>query len=516
MPDRERREHGLRASFPAPYDTRSPGSALGELLSALAESLARLDDATESVMKNHWVRLAREEAPAGAADPQAAERASLTQLGRLVGLVPLSREPLEIFRRRLIAQAAILRAGVATPRSILALAATALGLELCDRLEPPRTQAGARLTVGHALRAGARAACGACRRAGECSEQDAREAQLLLIDNPPDPRTRRLSRVRPGDTIELENESLDDAEPVLRLSVPPDGAPVAWPSLQRDEEVLFYAGTLQPGEALVVTPLRPDDPASGTAVLSDAKGARRLPPGAVVHFATSARFETDPPPPNPRAVIAADDVGPGDAVTRFARFGEGDLHTPLLPAGGARWTAGQLDRKQLADLLGGEEVARRFPGALALVTPAAFDLEISWTVYPAATFQLRIPRSPAVRAAAAYGALELIRELVDLARPAGVAAWVDFPQDQALTELAPEADERGWSAELAARAEERQDHTAALRLEAAWPVAERQAQDDSLTVGGELAYPLFSGIFAADDMSVGTRFNTSHVAMEDD
>lgn len=519
MADRARRARGLRSSFPAAYDTRPRTSALGSLLDALADRFTDLDEVIEQVIHNRWVRLAREHAPAD--DPNALQtrRACITQLARLVGAVPLPKEPLERFRQRVIAQAQILRAGVTTPRSILALATTALGLELCPKLDKLPPQGGARITVGHALRPGTLAACGRpCGRITECPHKAAREAQLLLIDNPPDLRTRRLPGVRRGDVLELASESIEDAEPVLRLSVPAgsDSDPVAWPSLQHAEETLFYAGTLAPGETLVVTPVRAGDESSGSAVLIDAKGQRRLAPDVVVYFTTSARFEADPPVPKTRVCFAADDATADAAVTRFARFGETTLRTPLLPAGGARWTVSQLDRKQLDDLLGPDERAQRFPHAPESVEAAPFDLAIEWTAYPAATFQLRIPRNQAVRDAEDHGATALVQELVELARGAGIVAWVDFPQEQDLRDTAPEADDSGWHAGLAATLHEPHAAATSLELAAEFVLAERPSQDDALHVNNEVAYPLFAGIFAADDMAIGTRFNTSHIADEND
>lgn len=521
MPDPGRRARGLRSSFPAAYDTRPHLSVLGELLDALAGRFTDLDEAIEQVIRNRWVRLAREDAPVDARDELQIQRACITQLGRLVGAVPLPREPLDRFRQRVIAQARILRSGVTTPRSILALATTALGLELCGKLDRLPPQGGARVTVGHGMRPGTIAACGRpCGSVRECPHQTAREAQMLLIDHPPDLRIRRLSGVRHNDTLELASESVEDAEPVLRLSVPLGGKPVAWPSLQHAEETLFFAGTLGPGETLLITPVCPDDESSGSAVLIDAsQGRRRLEPGAVVYFTTSARFEAEPPAPGSRVCFADDaDDAAADTKTiiRFARFGETALRTPLLPAGGARWTVNQLDRKQLADMLGPDEATRRFAGAPEVVVAAPFDLEVEWTVYPAATFQLRIPRNQAVRDAEAHGAVALIQELVELARGAGIVAWVDFPQEHALGDVGPEADERGWSSELWATIREPIAADDTLALAAELVHGERPSQDDAMLVNNEVAYPLFAGIFAADDVSIGTRFNTSHIAHEND
>lgn len=512
MTEPGRRERGLRASFPAAYDTRPRGSALGELLDTLAGGLGHLDDAIESVMRNHWVRLAHEDSPAGMADP------ALTQLGRLVGAVPQPDEPRERFRRRMLAQARILREGVATPRSLLGLAATALGLELCGKLDRPAPSGGARYTIGHALRPGSVAACGGrCRRVDECPRLANRAAELVLIDNPPDLRSRRLRGVKRGDVLEIESESLEDAEPVLRLSVPKDSLAVAWPCLERGEETLFYADTLQPGEALVITPVRPGDPRSGTAVLHAAGGAvRPLGDGAVVYFTTGARFQPDDCATPSGAVFADEDVGPHDKVTRFARFGEAtSLRTPLIASGVTRWSVSQVERKQLTDMLGADEVARRFPAAPETATVAAFDLDLEWVSYPAATFQLRIARNAAVRAAEKHGAIALIQELVELARGAGIAAWVDFPQEQELREHGPAGDDARWTLALAADLHESHELAATLSLATGLALSERPEQADVMRVGDELAYPLFAGLFAADDMAIGTRFNTSHFAPED-
>lgn len=507
MADRDRRARGLRGLLPAAYDTSPRGSALGALLDALAGSLAALDAGIEQVVHDRWVRLAHEDPPPAADDPPAARRACLTQLGRLVGVVPLPREPIDRLRHRIVAQARILRAGVTTPRALLALAATALGHDLCRQLDKPAPRDGSRLTIGHAVPAGA---CRACPRAGACAQVHARVAQLILVDNPPDLRARLLPAVRPGDILELASESVADAQPTLRLGAPPDGPPVAWPSLQHAEETLFYAGTLAPGETLVVTPVRPDDEHSGTAVLlAPGRPPRPLARGAVVYFTTSARFAARDDEPNP-ARFAADDAGPDAVVTRFARFGETELRTPLLPAGGARWTVGQIDREQLAAMLGPAEAAARFAAAPAVVSPARFTLELTWTVFPAATFQLRIPRNPAVRAAEAHGAVGLIQELVELARGAGIAAWVDFPQDHALAEHGPAGRDDERRLDVAAALREPQPARAELALAAAAALAEQASQDDAVRVDMEVAYPLFAGVFAADDMTIGTRFNTSH------
>lgn len=513
MAEQERRARGLRSSFPAAYDTRPRGSALGELLVALAAGLTGLDEAIELVLRNRWVRLAQERAPAGAADRLEVERASLAQLGRLVGVVPLPREPLERFRHRMITQARILRQGVTTPRSILALAATALGLDLCGKLDRPAPTDGSLVTVGHAVRAGTVAACGrACGRVHACPFAEAREAQLLLIDNPPDRRARRLTGLTRGAAFHLDNESLEDAEPTLRLSVPKDRPAVAWPSLHHAEETLFYADTLAPGEALIVTPGRAGE--DGTVVLIDAAGVvRRLGSGAVVYFTNSARFQDDPPVGETAVRFVEADDDP--TAVRFARFGETELRTPLLPAGGTTWSVGQIDRAQLVDMLGAEEAERRFAGAPQEVVAAAFDLEIEWVVYPAATFQLRIPRSAAVREAEAYGALALIHELVELARPAGVAASVDFPQDQELQDSQP-APVDALRAVIEPRIAEPHDAAVALALAVTATIEERPPQDDAALVDGEVAYPLFAGIFADEEMTIGTRFNTSHIAPEED
>lgn len=517
MSDRTRRARELRACFPAAYDTRPRGSALGELLDTLAGGLADLDETLTQVLHNRWLRLAREHATPGDPDPLATQRACLTQLGRLVGVVPLPREPLELLRRRLHAQARILRDGVTTPRAILGLAATALGLELCGRLDRPPPRGGARITVGHAVTPGTSERCQQqsgrpCGRSGPCPQQAAREAQLLLIDNPPDDRTRRLLGLRPGDTLDIVNDSLEDAEPRLRLSVPANAAPVAWPKLQHGDETLFYADTLHPGETLVVTPLRPGDPDSGAALLigPDLR-PRRLGRDAVVYFTQSARFLADD---QQGLRFADDDPDPDDPVARFARFGESALRTPLLPAGGARWTVGQFDRAQLEDLFGPDEVTRRFFTAPPQPLPASFDLELDWTAYPPATFQLQIPRNPAVRAAEAHGALALIHELVALARAAGITAWVDFPDEQDLTETGPEPADT-WQLTLEPSLREPHPVATHLAVTLGLPLRERPSQDDALRVDHEVAYPLFAGIFAADDMAIGTRFNTSHIAPED-
>lgn len=105
MADPGRRARGLRRSFPAVYDTRPRTSALGELLDALAGRFTDLDEVIEQVIRNRWVRLAREDTPADAPDALQIQRACITQLGRLVGAVPLPREPLERFRKRMSWQA---------------------------------------------------------------------------------------------------------------------------------------------------------------------------------------------------------------------------------------------------------------------------------------------------------------------------------------------------------------------------------------------------------------------------
>lgn len=517
MAERRRRSARIREGWPSAYDTSPRGSALGELLDAVARALERLDADTEVVLRNRWPRIARESAPPGAPDALARQRAPLTQLGRLVGVVPTPDEPLETFRGRILTQARQLRAGLTTPRAILALSSSALGLELCPRLEKRPAEGGSRTTVGWGMRPGSLAACGPdCGRRATCGREAGREAQLLLIDNPPDPRSRLLPGIRAGDRLDLHNESLEDAQPALRLSVPEGGAPVAWPALQRDDETLFFAGVLRPGHTLIVTPYRAGDDSSGRAVMVSADGATVLPPDAVVYFTTSARFEDDPPPPDAEARFAPEDAGPLDEVTRFARFGESVLRTPLLPSGQTTWDVLQLNRKALEDMLGSDEVSGRFPTAPDMVVPQPFDLQLDWVVYPDCTFQLRIPRNAAVREAERYGGIALVREMVELARGAGIGAWVDFPQEQDLPELGPEADDAGWVAGIEPAWTETLEPAVGLDLEATARFAEPHPLDDAWTdADGARWYPVFQGVFAADDQSVGTRFNGSHFAPEE-
>ena len=95
-----------------------------------------------------------------------------------------------------------------------------------------------------------------------------------------------------------------------------------------------------------------------------------------------------------------------------------------------------------------------------------------------------------------------------------ITAWVDFPDEQDLRETGPEPADT-WQLTLEPGLTEPHNVATHLAVTLELPLRERPSQDDALRVDHEVAYPLFAGIVAADDMAIGTRFNTSHIAPED-
>jgi hypothetical protein len=75
----------------------------------------------------------------------------------------------------------------------------------------------------------------------------------------------------------------------------------------------------------------------------------------------------------------------------------------------------------------------------------AVDLALSWFARPPATFRLTVPHTGWVETAEANGAIDLLRADLDLARPAGVRALVDFPRPAWREGLAKGED---WQASL--------------------------------------------------------------------
>ena len=242
MSQRPSRADRFWASLPRILSARRQGSAIGHLVEVLGAALDRLDADLEAVMRDHWLELASGEL-LGDELPSPLER-----LGTALGVPREGWEDNERYRRRLRATAPVLGGGIGTPRVVLSLAVAALDAELCPRLARNRDT-----TTGWALSPGAVASCPVqpCHRgAGICPMARARLARLDLTDNPPEQREVHFAATAAGQRFRVRSQSLEADRPELELRA--GAGAIEFPVIENlaTNELLLFAGTLQPGEIL--------------------------------------------------------------------------------------------------------------------------------------------------------------------------------------------------------------------------------------------------------------------------
>ena len=379
----------------------------------------------------------------------------------------LDPEPGEIFRQRLRVTAQVRTGGLTTPRALLALALADLGAEPCPRLERRQDS-----TLARGMAPGTRKRCAACAGDGPCPNTPAAVVEAWLTEHPVEARRHTEPAPRLRRVFTLDNPSLLPDRPVWRLTV--SDQPAAYPAVRSLEsgEITLFAGTLKPGDTLVVQPaLSPTERAgfdgydspghhawsashpAGRAIVIDADGAERDVSDAVFYL-WGTRFDA------PEATldggmrcgvldqrVVTPQLRPGSNAWMLLTFAKPDaefadagstVHTSRFAgpqdADGTRFALldGSLARSDakfatlLFEAISKTDTASTTEGSTANAARLRLDLE--WVARPPATARLRIPKNEWVAAAATRGVLALVRSDVTGASAAGVRIQVDFPE----------------------------------------------------------------------------------------
>lgn len=412
----------LWQALPRVLSGHGRSGALGRLVEVLGAALERLDADIDRVMRDHWVQLASGESPHDGV-PSALER-----LGSALGIPRESWEDTALYRRRLRTTAPVLGGGLGTPRAVLALAAAALDGELCPRLARERDA-----TTGWVLAPGAHTHCPAhpCAGSEPCPMAASRKVRLALIDNQPVQRSVHFAGVQTGEQFKVRSQSLETDWPEVEITAIAQA--IEFPVLENlvTDEVMLYAGVIEPGQTLRVRPrssLEEAAPFDSLAPVFHHPWRESHPDGDAeivgqpvdttgrVYFVRGdafdvARFATSPT------------VG-----GRFTRF-EADRRTPAVHPGEHSWRLRTFD---LAAVQSFFDTVLQPPLSEAPVTASSgrVDVLLRWWVRPPASFTLRVPLNQAVAEAEARGerGLELLYRSVSRARGAGILADIDFYQ----------------------------------------------------------------------------------------
>lgn len=402
-----------------------------------------------------------------APDPAAPPETAPAALARFQGV--LDPEPGETFRQRLLITARVRTGGLTTPRALLSLAIADLGAEPCPRLERRQDA-----TLAFGMPPGTRKRCAGCSgrdAAAPCPSRAQAVVEAWITENPtlaarhvePSPRLRRVFTVT--------SASLHPDRPVVTLGVRDQPAP--YPALRSLDsgEITLYAGTLQPGDTLVLYPaVSPAETApfdgfdapghhawatahpAGRAVLINSEGHERDVSNSIFYlwgnrlddrgaaFGSMRCGVLEQRVLTPRIAPGANGwmlltfaqpdaafAGPDDTVhaSRFAGHDDLDgtrfaLLDGTIGEGDARYASVLLESFNKTDTGGTTETDTAHTPRLSL--------RLDWMTRPPASIRLRIPRNEWVAAAAARGALPLLRDDIARATAAGVRASVDFPE----------------------------------------------------------------------------------------
>lgn len=536
--DRTRHDR-LRSLLPRTFATEPTSSAIGVLLEVLGDTLREVDGLVERALRDRWLRTANGERPVLPSDPpEDDEPLGLPEVAldghplplELLGqALDLKRQPWEsdheAYRNRVRILGPMLAEGLATPRVLLAATLTSLGAEPCPILEKPESNS----TRGYGLPPRSLDRCRVC-KGGKRVDPDAtcplRSRTIMTARVTDNPRTRAeltRSSLDPAPSLDplassgagrirVRNDSLFAARPEITLKVPDDAPPdtklvPSFRSLTSAEEIVLPV-VLAPGETLTIRPVPPSNPLprheqvwvdlpSGEAGLPARVFVRRESEGLIeteeladlalfaagVRF-DEARFDTD---------VENGGIAGQIKVAKFARVTR-TADTPMLLPGNNDWIFRPLGGATLGSLLTDYQLA---PGELGLGS-LEFDaattkvaLGLRWWTRPPARFRVRVVRTPAVEQALESGAAELLRQMIDRVRPAGVHPIIDF----ALEPFVDAVDPEDRFAALAVEGSELVDPSDALALE---PGLAEQAEPDE--VFG------FIGIFDV------TRFDISRFA----
>ncbi|MBP9803383.1 MAG: hypothetical protein KBE22_00570 [Candidatus Accumulibacter sp.] len=467
MADSRARRRALLAVLPRVFAGQPAPSPLTGIIEAIAAALAGIDEGLTRTQRDHWLQLASGEAPGSGA------ASALERLGALLGIERLDSETSEAYRGRLAITARVLTRGLNTPRALLELAIATLGAEPCPRIEKHQDT-----TIGYGLPPGTIERCPAC-RAGkpltECPNTGARVLEASITDNPPQPQRLVVSpQARPGMRFVVENPSLDEDVPELRLQALEQ--PTTYPCLHNRAtgEVILYAGTLQADEVLSVWPQveleetrryashegnsahhwREQYP-SGSAVIIDRDGKNQRTVSASIYYLNGARFAADDASPDDPGLARfasleatqgprfADPLRHGSVFGTATFGGDGgeelnattghfgspgrQVRTPRVRPGADEWAYGVYTRSDV-EAIAGSMSGPLFDNAPEHPGDAAVELTLSWWARRPASFRLSIPRSAWVGKAETRGAQRMLARWIEQVRAAGVAAAVAFPE----------------------------------------------------------------------------------------
>ncbi|RDE52164.1 MAG: hypothetical protein DVS81_02735 [Candidatus Accumulibacter meliphilus] len=472
MADPRARRRALLALLPRVFAGQPEGSSLAGVIDTMAAALAELDAGLTRTQRDHWLKLASGEA--SDSEVSIGQGASaLERLGALLGIDRLDGEETEAYRSRLFITARVLTRGVNTPRALLELAIATLGAEPCARIEKHLDT-----TIGYGLPPGTIERCPVCRAgkaATECPNVGTRVLEAWITDNPPQAQRLVVSpQPRPGMRFAVENASLDEDVPAVRLKAVEQTT--SYPCLHNRAtgEIMLYAGTLQPDEVLSVWPQVDleetrryeshdgnlahhwrDQYPSGSAVIIDPDGKNQRIVNASIYYLTGAFFaapDADPDDPGlarfasaeasegarfadalsdgsvfDTATLAYEDDDQNNEMTaRFGASGQ-QVRTPRVRPGADLWAYRVLTRTDVAAITGAMagpvvDNAPEQPGE------ASVELTLSWWARRPASFRLSIPRSTWVGQAETRGSARMLSRWIQQARAAGIVAALDFPE----------------------------------------------------------------------------------------
>ncbi|MFO1432401.1 MAG: hypothetical protein U1F76_20045 [Candidatus Competibacteraceae bacterium] len=468
------RRERLLSLLPQIFVGQPDNSAIGTLINAMAAVLADLDSALERMLRDHWVTLASGD------PPTSTEESALELLGHLLdvhrlrwlesGTTPRleKAEETEVFRQRLLLTADIVTRGLTTPAALLALAVTALGGEICPRLQSRQDT-----TLGWGMPLGTRQRCPVCQgiQQGDCPNANGRIVDAWITDNPP----QQIKIEKPLDcdpakpdssTFPIINSSLVTDIPAIKLEALKQ--PVRYLAVENrtTHEICLFAGELKRGEELSIWPritveettcfdsyetvgqhFWRDQYPQGSAVIIDKQGQLRDVSSSVYYLCDSVFDEVT-------SLFASQDASEGtrfisllrgaafdDPAAKFAsvddpatkpesvRFAvlNPQVRTPRLRPGENCWRL-QIFTKNDIRAIAGQDAGTLLEQAPEQATAGEVSLTLQWWQRPPATFRLRIPRNPWVRSAEIRGASALVKNSIEWARAAGVQALVDFPE----------------------------------------------------------------------------------------
>lgn len=392
-------------------------------------------------------------------------------------LAVLDPEPGETYRQRLLVTARVRTGGLATPRALLSLAIADLGAEPCPRLLRRQDS-----TLAFGMPPGTRKRCSACGGKGDmaCPNRSTAVVEAWLTENPSLPANHAESAPRLRRPFAISNPSLHPDRPVLSLKITEQ--PAAYPAIRSIDtgEITLYAGTVKPGETLVLYPaVTPAEAApfdgfdapghhawlsahpTGQALLIGPDGTERDVSHSIFYL-WGNRFD------DPQSSLGAMRCGVLDQRVLTPRlqcgsnqwmlltFAQPDaefadatttVHTSRFAghddAGGTSFALldGSISRSdsRYASILF-ESFSKTDTGTASeetTINAPRLSLRLDWMARPPASYRLRVPKSGWVSAAAARGALKLLRSDVTRATAAGVRAMVDFPEPPRREDVMP-------------------------------------------------------------------------------